>query len=865
MTTVFGSRNQRGESGQIHGGTALPPFESKGAHPEQHVWALGGAFSPAIALVLGLAACSSTSPNPTPSSNATKVSGAVVDAFVINATITAYEVNSLGQKEMCVPATPATTPSTCATATSDNNGNYTINLGSYSGAVLLESTGGSYTDTVTGQTQPVPAGVILSSFLPSVTANSGPQTAQLTALTTIAANLALENMAQGVSAASAASAANTLVQNYFGVQNLDTTALLDLTNANCGGATTTQENFDASLIFAGIAQLAQQYGVSTIDLTNAIILDFSSNAGVPTGLLAGGSSITIGNTTINLAQIEGTSLGQSLETAIQAFVASAKNVCKAPQSAGQAGGLSGLPPPPPPCTSASAFYCYSAVIDYTGPAGVFLAMQISLTCGDDIYSGQHVFRAGGRAPGSGALTNVSFNIDATAPQSGSYAGSPNYDYANDCGGNKGIMELEPNLIQGVNCTFSPSTTAFISLASNGNQNNSLGPIVVDCTPATYTVDGTVSGLPAGAGITIGDSVNGDQVVVSANGSFTLPAQLGLGASYTVTVLSSTGLPAGEQCTVAYGTGTISGLGTNVLVTCAPVAPPAKLNGQNGLAFENGQLYVANYGNNQVLVFNEAGTASSPTLSLSAVITPSAGSGLVAPTRLAFDASGRYLFVTWGHQGSQGYVAVYDTQASNAQIALISDSHIYGPLGVAVDTAGNVYVAENSGNSITVFTPNSSTDPSMGYTFSLNLTSDYAGHTFPAPGALAFFVDPLNGHGYLLVGLSTGNVLAYETPLTQMSTPAGGSTCTGGVTAIALSLASEQLYVSYYYGALADGYALSSILGTGCPTPADTATGLYSPEGLAVDGNQNVIVSNSGTSQLAIYPATLGTSLYTYGP
>ena len=267
--------------------------------------------------VLGaaLAACSSSSGGGGLKGTSTKVSGAVVDAYILNATVTAYEVESSGALGPCVPASPGP----CATATTDATGNYTVDLGSYAGPVLMESTGGSYTDTVTGQTVPVPSGVTLSSFIPAVTSGQGTVTAQITGITTIAASLALEQMAPplSLSAADASTAANTQVDDFFGLQNTATTALFDLASPGCAGSGASQASFDASLLLAGLSELANQYGVTTIDLMNAIVTDMSSNGGSLTGLIGGGSSITIGSAAIPLSLIEGTSLGTAIENSIE--------------------------------------------------------------------------------------------------------------------------------------------------------------------------------------------------------------------------------------------------------------------------------------------------------------------------------------------------------------------------------------------------------------------------------------------------------------------------------------------------------------------------------------------------------------------
>ena len=193
-------------------------------------------------LALGVAACSSgssggssgqTAPPPPPASIIIK--GFVSDAFVDNATLTAYEVKPNGTLGPCVPPPSG---SGCATATSNADGSYSLTIGTgWTGPVLLESTGGSYTDTVTGQSVSIPSGLTLSAFLPSLSAGSNP-IAQVTGWTTMAAQLALQAMASGSSASAAATSANSAVQNSFAFVNSAslTTQLLNLTDANCGTA-----------------------------------------------------------------------------------------------------------------------------------------------------------------------------------------------------------------------------------------------------------------------------------------------------------------------------------------------------------------------------------------------------------------------------------------------------------------------------------------------------------------------------------------------------------------------------------------------------------------------------------------------------
>ncbi|WP_395683712.1 proprotein convertase P-domain-containing protein [Dokdonella sp.] len=84
-------------------------------------------------------------------------------------------------------------------------------------------------------------------------------------------------------------------------------------------------------------------------------------------------------------------------------------------------------------------------------------------------------------------------------------------------------------------------------------------------PTTYTVGGNVSGL-TGAGLVLSLNAGAQTLPVAANGSFTFPTGLADLSPYAVTVGTQ---PTGQICTVANGSGTISGANvTNVAVTCA---------------------------------------------------------------------------------------------------------------------------------------------------------------------------------------------------------------------------------------------------------------------------------------------------------
>ena len=83
-------------------------------------------------------------------------------------------------------------------------------------------------------------------------------------------------------------------------------------------------------------------------------------------------------------------------------------------------------------------------------------------------------------------------------------------------------------------------------------------------PVTYTVGGTVSGL-AGSGLVLQDN-GGNNLAVSASGSFTFSTALASGSTYSVTVSTQPSSPT-QTCVVSSGTGTVSGNVTSVAVAC----------------------------------------------------------------------------------------------------------------------------------------------------------------------------------------------------------------------------------------------------------------------------------------------------------
>lgn len=87
-------------------------------------------------------------------------------------------------------------------------------------------------------------------------------------------------------------------------------------------------------------------------------------------------------------------------------------------------------------------------------------------------------------------------------------------------------------------------------------------ITITCVSTPYTIGGTISGL---SGSVVLQNNLGDELTVSANGSFTFATSAITGDGYSVTVLTD---PVGKICTPSNASGTVSGADvTSVTITC----------------------------------------------------------------------------------------------------------------------------------------------------------------------------------------------------------------------------------------------------------------------------------------------------------
>jgi len=110
----------------------------------------------------------------------------------------------------------------------------------------------------------------------------------------------------------------------------------------------------------------------------------------------------------------------------------------------------------------------------------------------------------------------------------------------------------------------PATqTCTVNNGSDTMHDANVTNVEIICATNTYTVGGSVSGL-AGSGLVLQNN-GGDNLSISTDGAWTFAMPVASGSSYNVTVLTQ---PAGQDCTVSNGSGTVDNANvTNVQVTC----------------------------------------------------------------------------------------------------------------------------------------------------------------------------------------------------------------------------------------------------------------------------------------------------------
>jgi hypothetical protein len=199
------------------------------------------------------------------------ISGSVVKGPVSGATVSAFGLSG-GAKGAQL-----------ATAATDAQGAFTMSIGAYSGPVMLQMSGGTYTDEATGATMTMAAGDLMTAVLPSMAAGSSVNGIQVTPVTTMAQAMAM-NLAGGMTEANAA-AANAALGNYFMAGDILHTQPMNPLVAGSGVAAS-QASMNYGMTLAAMSQYAKSAGLPTSSSVVTAMMNDASD-GIMDGRMAG--------------------------------------------------------------------------------------------------------------------------------------------------------------------------------------------------------------------------------------------------------------------------------------------------------------------------------------------------------------------------------------------------------------------------------------------------------------------------------------------------------------------------------------------------------------------------------------------------
>ena len=271
-----------------------------------------------------------------------------------------------------------------------------------------------------------------------------------------------------------------------------------------------------------------------------------------------------------------------------------------------------------------------------------------------------------------------------------------------------------------------------------------------------------------------------------------------------------------------------------LATASFAASKKPLNYPKGLAVDaKGNLYVANSGGNDILVYN-ANYVQVPKSTIT--------SNVINPSGVAFDAQGDLWVANYGtsNGGANGSVAEYTagTFAQNTSNSITNG--ILGPEALAVDGAGNIWV-ENDFVSVTVYAPS--------YTYG------------PSTTPLRTFAPTYPMYGLTVADNTVvwgSNSATYFAPATDGLVTGSLQTSYGWSNDTSFALATDakgQVYMCNLDGSVNINF-----------TPGGEVSFLqlsFAPSGVAIDNaHERIYFSNANGNSISVYSTATGALLKT---
>ena len=235
------------------------------------------------------------------------ISGTAVKGPVSGGTVIAYPISN------------GVMGSQIATAMTDASGNFSLSIGTYTGPVMLQLSGGTYTDEGTGTSMSMLSGDVMTAVMSTVAVGATVSGIQLTPLTSMAQTMAA-HMAGGLTDANIGTA-NTNVGKYFMVGDILHTVPIDPLVSGSGGSAT-QDAINYGMTVAAMSGYAKSIGMSS---SSAIVTAMMNDAadGTMDGKMFG-NAVMMGGMGMGTA-MPSTAGTSGLGAAMLAFVTSTQN------------------------------------------------------------------------------------------------------------------------------------------------------------------------------------------------------------------------------------------------------------------------------------------------------------------------------------------------------------------------------------------------------------------------------------------------------------------------------------------------------------------------------------------------------------
>jgi hypothetical protein len=230
---------------------------------------------------------------------------------------------------------------------------------------------------------------------------------------------------------------------------------------------------------------------------------------------------------------------------------------------------------------------------------------------------------------------------------------------------------------------SPDQTCTVSGGTGTVATSDVTSVVVNCAANTYTIGGMISGL---SGTVVLQDNGGDNLTLTANGSFAFATPVAEGSPYAVTVYTQPSLPS-QTCTVTTGTG--SGVVamaniTSVLVTCTTntftIGGTVSMLAGSGLVLLDNGVDPLAISSNGAFTFSTA-LASGSSYTVSFMTQPSSPTQVCAVTN--------------------GIGTVTTADVTNVDVSCTTQSYTIGGMLSGLSSGDTIILEDNGGDNLTL--------------------------------------------------------------------------------------------------------------------------------------------------------------------